>query len=229
MPVDQARLPSYPLARAVRSPEFDGLWEGAAWGGAPVLEVGCFRSEGSRHRPLTRLRLLYDDVGLYGFFRVDDRYVRSVHTEPGDPVYRDSCVEAFFLPQPGVGYVNFEFNAGGAVLSSHVVDPARTPGGFRAFSPLTVCDYGKLRVRSSLPPVVDPERCDPTCWTLEFFVPFDLLCRLAGAEVPRAGTRWRANFFKCGDATSHPHWGSWSPLPERNFHLPACFGVLEFC
>ncbi|MEW6117215.1 MAG: carbohydrate-binding family 9-like protein, partial [Nitrospirota bacterium] len=39
---------------------------------------------------------------------------------------------------------------------------------------------------------------------------------------------WRANFYKCGDATSHPHWASWAPVEALNFHLPHCFGTICF-
>jgi hypothetical protein len=38
---------------------------------------------------------------------------------------------------------------------------------------------------------------------------------------------WRGNFYKCGNATSRPHWLSWAPLTDRNFHLPVCFGSLD--
>ena len=42
------------------------------------------------------------------------------------------------------------------------------------------------------------------------------------------GATWRANFYKCGDETSHPHWLSWSPVKELNFHAPDDFGELKF-
>ncbi|MDD3966848.1 MAG: carbohydrate-binding family 9-like protein [Candidatus Marinimicrobia bacterium] len=42
------------------------------------------------------------------------------------------------------------------------------------------------------------------------------------------GSRWRANFYKCGDKTSHPHWGSWQALDILIFHQPESFGILEF-
>ena len=35
-------------------------------------------------------------------------------------------------------------------------------------------------------------------------------------------------FFKCGDKTSHPHWASWNPVDELNFHLPRCFSEIIF-
>ncbi|NTU59660.1 MAG: hypothetical protein HGA98_01225, partial [Deltaproteobacteria bacterium] len=134
--------------------------------------MGCFRPEGSGHRPRTLARLLYDGEGLYGRFLVEDRYVRSVQAGNGAPVYRDSCVELFVQPSPGRGYLNFEFNAGGFVLASHVVDPTRTPDGFREYAALADADYARVRVHHSLPSVVDPEVGDPVTWTLAFFVPF---------------------------------------------------------
>jgi hypothetical protein len=143
-------------------------------------------------------------------------------------VYRDSCVEVFLDPRPGKGYLNFEWNAGGALLASHVRDPERTAAGFQDFTPLPASDGGRVAVVSSLPPVVEPEVAAPLTWTLAFALPLDLLEARVGPLAPLAGQVWRANLYKCGDDTSHPHWASWSPLTERNFHLPACFGTLRF-
>jgi hypothetical protein len=42
------------------------------------------------------------------------------------------------------------------------------------------------------------------------------------------GQSWRGNFFKCAEEISHPHWASWSPVDELNFHLPRCFGTIHF-
>jgi hypothetical protein len=47
---------------------------------------------------------------------------------------------------------------------------------------------------------------------------------------PAPGVKWRANLYKCADATSHPHWLTWSKVDYNrpNFHLPDYFGELEF-
>jgi hypothetical protein len=79
-----------------------------------------------------------------------------------------------------------------------------------------------------MPAAVSPEITGPVTWILEFFVPFALLEKYAGPLGDLAGREWSANFFKCGDETSHPHWVSWQPLPSLNFHLPECFGVIHF-
>ena len=58
--------------------------------------------------------------------------------------------------------------------------------------------------------------------------PFALLEAYVGPIAIDKGSVWGANFYKCGDETSHPHWGAWSPVDELNFHLPRCFGRLGF-
>ncbi|MDA0991466.1 MAG: carbohydrate-binding family 9-like protein, partial [Verrucomicrobia bacterium] len=47
---------------------------------------------------------------------------------------------------------------------------------------------------------------------------------------PAPGVSWRSNLYKCGDATSHPHWLTWSPIdrPKPDFHVPDQFGTLTF-
>jgi hypothetical protein len=196
------------------------------WAAAETIEVAHFRPEGSDHRPRTRARLLHDGSTLFGRFRVEDRHVRSVHTRFGEPVYQDSCVEIFLQPKPGRGYLNFEMNAGGALLASHVTDHRRTPDGFAAFRRLTAEEGGRVRVRSTLPAVVDPEIAAD--WQVAFAIPVALLEGCVGPIGPLRGQEWRANLYKCGDRTSHPHWAAWSPVDALNFHLPHCFGTLRF-
>ena len=215
------------IVRAARPGTQDG-WDDPSWAAAEPLEIAHFRPEGSDHRPRARARLAWDDEGLSGLFRVEDRHVRSVHERFGDPVYQDSCVEAFLQPKPGRGYLNFEMNAGGALLASHVTDHRRTPDGFAAFTKLTGEDGRQVAVRSTLPRVIEPEIDGAVDWQLAFFVPTALLERFVGPIGPLAGQEWRANLYKCGDRTSHPHWASWAPVDALNFHLPHCFGNLRF-
>jgi hypothetical protein len=215
--------------RAARPlPPLDARWDDPAWAGAGTLDLAHFRPEGSDHRPRVRARLLHDGRTLQGLFHVEDRWVRSVSTRFGEPVYEDSCVEIFLQPKPGRGYLNFEMNAGGALLASHVTDHRRVPGGFAAFTKLGEEDGRRVAVRSSLPPVVDPEVPGPVDWDLAFAIPASVLEAYVGPIGPLAGQAWRANLYKCGDRTSHRHWASWSPVDALNFHLPHCFGTIVF-
>lgn len=216
------------MRRAGALPARDAGWDDPDWSGVEPLEIDSFRPESSDHRPRTRARLLHTGGALCGIFRVEDRYVRCRHTRFQDPVYEDSCVEVFLQPKAAGGYLNFEMNCGGALLSTHITDHRRVPGGFAAFSRLTEDEGRLVDVQASLAAPIEPEREGPLDWTLSFVIPVALLERRLGPIAPLSGQEWRANLFKCGDGTSHPHWASWSPVDELNFHLPRCFGLLRF-
>ena len=145
---------------------------------------------------------------------------------------RDSCVELFFTPgeDPDPGYVNIEMTCVGATLFHH----QREPSVDRVA--MDDAALASLQLRHSLTgPVIAPERVGPRTWTVGYRVPFEVLRIGAGtiraiSAPPSAGAVWRANFYKCADQSSHPHWLTWSPVRfERpNFHLKQQFGYLEF-
>ena len=83
---------------------------------------------------------------------------------------------------------------------------------------------------TTLPKIVEPELTDPTTWVVEYHVPFALFTQCFDAETPAPGTEWKGNFYKCGDRTSHPHWGSWAPVdtPNPSFHQPDFYQPLVF-
>lgn len=223
-----ATRPVYTARFAPRPPALDDDWDSSAWAGGETLEVCHFRPESSAHRPRTFARLLHSPAGLSGIFRVADRFVRCMHTEYGSTVWKDSCVEFFAQPKPDRGYLNFEFNCGGAHLCSHIVNPERTPDGFKQFTRIPAALGRTVQVCSSLPRVVEPEHAEPVTWTLRFFIPFALFEHYVGPLGALAGQTWRGNFFKCAEEVSQPHWAAWSPVDAFNFHLPHCFGAINF-
>lgn len=220
---------AYTVRRAVVTPELLGLWDGPVWHAAPPLAVASFHARSSDHRPRVEAKLLYDLTCLYAFYRVDDRFVRSVHTEYESDTYKDSCVELFVQPRPDRGYFALEANCGGAFSLRYIEDPTRTAHRFAKWTEVEWALAATIRIAHSLPPVVDPEVRDPVSWWVEMAWPLDVLDAYCGPVRPLAGTAWRANCFKCGDGTSHPHWASWAPIGETlNFHQPQYFGVFEF-
>ncbi|NQU43351.1 carbohydrate-binding family 9-like protein [bacterium] len=220
---------AYTVARALVQPEGKGLWDGPAWSQGGVLKIADFHPKSSDHRPVTRVKALYDSDGIYLFFNVQDRCVRCVHTDYQSDVYKDSCVEFFVRPKPDKGYFNFEMNCGGALLCSHVRNWTRTADGFEDFERLSRNLGEQVRIYHSMPQRIDPEIEEPVNWLLEAFVPFQILEPYVGKIGDPAGEIWRANFFKCGEEMSHPHWASWSPVTgPLNFHRPECFGEIEF-
>jgi hypothetical protein len=221
-------IPEHVIRRGPEQLSLDANWEDPSWTQAETADIGHFRPEGSEHRPRTSIRLLFNDLGIHGIFRVEDCYVRCVRTHYLDDVWKDSCVEFFAQPKPDRGYFNFEFNCGGAFLCSHIVNPERTPQGFREFTKLPASIGDTIKVRSSLPSRIEPEIQEPTVWTLQFFIPFTLFEKFVGPIGSIPGQMWRGNFFKCAEEVSHPHWASWSPVDRFDFHRPQCFGNIRF-
>lgn len=220
---------TYTISRRTNLPEPGAAWDGPYWGVVPALPIENFRPESSDHRPVVRARLVYTDEALSGLFRVEDQYVRAVATGFHDNVCRDSCVEFFFKPDRGEGYFNFEFSCGGAMLCFYVTDPNRLGlGPVKGSVPLDEMLCRQVRIDTSLPERIEPEIAEPTTWTLGFTIPYSVLEAHTGPLGDLAGRTWMANLYKCGDKTSHPHWASWNPVDELNFHLPRCFAPLIF-
>jgi hypothetical protein len=78
--------------------------------------------------------------------------------------------------------------------------------------------------------MVNPEVQEPVTWIVACSLSTTLLERYCPVSAPSPHARWRANFYKCADQSSHPHWLTWSPVdyPKPHFHLPQSFGTLEF-
>ena len=209
-------------------PPLTGDWNHKSWSPANTIKIDQFRPEGSNHRPTTEAKIIYSEKGLHIIFRVKDKYVRSVQTEFNSSVCTDSCVEFFVKPKADKGYTNFEINCGGTLLSSYIEDCTRTDAGFVKYKMLTEVDAKMIDIYHSMPKTVDPELTEPTTWINQLYIPFELLEKHVGKLSPIVGQTWRANFYKCGDKTSHPHWSSWNPVPELNFHMPESFGTVIF-
>jgi len=217
----------YRVQRFVPDPVQLDNFASPLWQAIPSLEISHFHASGSAHRPLTRAKLAMAGRTLYLIFSVSDQYVRSVQTRYQSMVCTDSCVEFFVQPRPDKGYFNFECNAGGTLHASYV-EPAPPPASGIGQITLLPPEFGQaIRVHSSLPAVVDPELKDTIAWWLRVEIPLHVMERYIGFLGDGPFSTWRANFYKCGDHTSHPHWGSWNPIGSAlNFHNPRYFGEL---
>ncbi len=184
----------------------------------PAIRADRIRSWQWTERPAgleVLFRLFRGPKALHVRFDVEGETPTVSFSEHQDPVYRDSCVEFFFRPaadKPGSGYFNFEVNAAGAMLAAFGPDrDHRTPLDFRAIE-----GFGISAV------------IGPSGWSVEYSLPFEALERKAGTAVlpgPASG-----NFYKCGDDAPSPHYGAWNRIVSAvpDFHLPECFGILEF-
>ena len=140
---------------------------------------------------------------------------RAVYTEYNQPIYTDSCLE-FFASWDNTKqtYLNMEMNANGALLSCVGKDRyERKP---------------TLDVGGELPLVQGFVETDE--WGIVARIPFSVIKGVYGldADTFAPGYTFKGNFYKCGDATEIPHYGSWSRVGTENpdFHRPEYFGKL---
>ena len=215
--------------RARGESPWDASWESPFWQCAEAAGIDKVHPASSPHRPATSVRLLHDCDSLYLHFLVEDRFVISTRTQFQQSVCCDSCVEYFVQPRGNSGYLNFEINCGGTLLSQYIEDPTRTADGFAKFTPLSA-EYGsRVRIRHAMPQVVFPEPVGPVVWQVACQIPLDVLEAYVGKLGPLPHQVWALNFFKCADESSHPHWASWSPIGKQlNFHQPCYFAPLQF-
>ena len=204
----------------------DADWDKNIWANIPTGKLGFFMGDKPEHFPDTQFKIAYDDECIYVIFKVDDQYIRAVGKGYQAPVCLDSCVEFFFTPCEDIstGYFNLETNCGGTILMYHQIERGEYS------KPLTDQELDNIEIATSLPNLIVDEIAEPTSWTLEYKLPISILGKYTNIAKPTPGVKWEANFYKCGDKTSRPHWLTWSFVdkPNPDFHRPDFFGTLVF-
>ena len=215
----------YTIKKAKQIVNLTSNFEQGAWKDAENLSISIVRPESSVHHPIINARMLYDDLGIYLRFEVQDRYVLARKTNYQDGVCSDSCVEFFIQPKGRKDYYNFEMNAIGTVLLYNVIDATRTDHGFKDYKKVPFEKVQGMSMATTLHDVIDPEITEPVDWALAAFIPFSIFDL---DEKVKSGDVWRGNLYKCADHSSHKHWISAFPLSVLNYHLPECFQEIAF-
>lgn len=218
-------MKTYRVTKMKDNPTMDADWNKRAWKAVEPLPLDYFMGQKPDHIPKVQAKVAYDTNFIYVIWRVEDNYVLAKRTNNQELVCKDSCVEFFFTPggDPDKnGYFNLETSCSGVMMFA-----ANVPG---IPNGVTAADIARVGIASSLKGPIDPEIAKPTTWTLEYKVPIDVLQRLSKVQTPGPGVSWRANFYKCADESSHPHWLTWSQVdwPTPRFHIPQFFGTLTF-
>lgn len=183
------------------------------WDAVPVGTIDCFQWEAVvPFRPESYFQLCFvRGKGVFARLWSMEENPRAVLTRRDDPVYEDSCLEVFFQPF-GEEYLNVEMNPRGVFLSQL--------GAGRENRVL-------LKTRTARSPLVTPVSV-PGGWGVELILPCDLLREAFGRPFDARAGQYRGNFYKCGDKTPVPHYGSFAPMRSLppGFHDSTCFATL---
>lgn len=170
--------------------------------------------------PEAAFRMAWCPEGLLVHYRVSEQSVRARYAEDGGMVWTDSCVECFIRNADTDTYYNIECNCIGTLLA------ASGDGRHDRVPVATELRSAVLRW-ASLGSEPFEERKETTAWEVALVIPATLF--KAHPIRLEAGNVLRANFYKCGDELTVPHFLSWNPIEvaQPDFHRPEYFGELE--
>jgi hypothetical protein len=173
------------------------------------------------YKPETLFSIGYTDRELLLKYYITEQYFKAEKTETNQMVCEDSCVEFFVSPADDGIYYNIEFNGIGTCLL----------GSGTARENSTKADpeiINKIRRKTSVGNVPVKERKGGFSWTITIAIPLSLFFHHKINSVK--GKTFSANFYKCGDMLTVPHYVTWNPVgtAKPDFHQPGYFGVLKF-
>jgi hypothetical protein len=173
------------------------------------------------YMPEARFNMAYGEKEIFIKYYVTEDYFKAEKTETNQMVCEDSCVEFFVSPSEDGIYYNIEFNAIGTCLFGSGTgrhDSKRAPAEL----------ISGIRKLGSVDPGPKPEIKGPFSWTLTIAIPFEAFFHHRISELK--GKTFRANFYKCGDMLSVPHYVTWNPVgtEKPDYHRPEYFGMIKF-
>ena len=171
--------------------------------------------------PQVYFRMAYCDWSFLLHYRVKEQSVRAIAAVDNEAVWKDSCVEFFVMPADDGIYYNFEFNCiGTCLLAAGATRNSREAASNDVMS--------QIHRKPSLGKNTFNERKQESEWNIALAIPY--ACLFKHPDFSPAGKTVRANFYKCGDELTVPHYISWNPInvEKPDFHRPEFFGMVTF-
>ena len=172
------------------------------------------------YRPEVKFRIAHTGSEVWLKYYVQEKYIRALETQTNGDVYKDSTVE-FFISTDGKYYYNFEFSCIG---TRHLAYGPGRENRVRILPQIVE----SIEVHSSLGTLPFEEKTGGFEWEMMIRIP--IKCFVFNKIESFDGLKATANFYKCGDETSEPHYISWNPIKTENpdYHQPEFFGQLLF-
>lgn len=195
------------------------------WDNVESIKIENFPWDETGYKPKTEVKLCYNNSNLFIKFKSCENQVRIEAKEFCEPSWFDSCVEFFFLPEPENDnrYFNFEINARGTLLLELDNNPPKrntldfiNPNCFKIKTDINDDNYREF------------DNFKP--WNIEYRIPLKFIKSFFSNFDFTSGKIIRANFYKCGDKTLVPHFGTWANInsPKPDFHRPEYFKEIIF-
>lgn len=177
-------------------------------------------SDAFPYQPKVQFRIAHTGYEIWLKFYVEEKNILAQETQINGQVHKDSAVE-FFISLDGDNYYNFEFSCIG---TAHVANgPSIHKRTF--LLPELIRQIG---IESSLGNQPFEEKSGNFSWEMMICIPIQ--CFAFDKIESFDGLKATANFYKCGDATSDPHFVTWNRVKTENpdYHRPEFFGKIKF-
>lgn len=184
-----------------------------------AIDITPWQHEGDK--PIVHVATAHDNAHIYLQYTVQENSIIAKTTTNNGPVWQDSCVEFFIMPEADGIFYNFEFNCIGAkLLYAGKTRNERTPADDATLD--------KIITESTLGHEPFEEKKGYFDWTLTVMIP--LSCFFQHTIKTLKGKTSKGNFYKCGDGLSQPHYLAWNNIetPNPDFHTPQYFGEIMF-
>jgi len=185
------------------------------------LQVDTINWKGYTYKPEVALSVSYSDNEIFLKYYIKEYYFKAEKTETNQMVCEDSCVEFFVSPEEDGIYYNLEFNGIGTCLLGSGTERANSSKA----DPSIVSGIRRLSSAGEKP---FKEKVGEFEWTITVAIPFEVFFHHKIKDLK--GRTFRANFYKCGDKLTVPHFVTWNPVgtEQPDYHQPAYFGILKF-
>jgi len=173
------------------------------------------------YKPEVVFSIAYSDREIFLKYYIRENYFKAEKTETNQMVCEDSCVEFFVSPEDDGIYYNLEFNGIGTCL----LGTGTSRENSKRADPVIV---SKIRRLTSVGKNPVSEQKGEFEWTITLAIPLEVFFHHNVTQLK--GKTFRANFYKCGDMLSVPHFVTWNPVGtiKPDYHQPEYFGLLKF-
>jgi len=167
------------------------------------------------------LSIAYSDHEIFLKYYITENYFKAEKTDTNQMVCEDSCVEFFVSPEDDGIYYNMEFNAIGTCLLGIGTNRANS----KRVAPEIISKIRRLTSAGTEP---FREKTGVYAWTITVAIPYEVFSHHQIKDLQ--GKIFRANFYKCGDKLTVPHYVTWNPVgtEKPDYHQPEHFGLLKF-
>jgi hypothetical protein len=185
------------------------------------LSIETLNWKGYRYKPDVTLAMKYSRHEIFLKYYVTEDYFKAEKTESNEMVCEDSCVEFFVSPSDDGIYYNMEFNGIGTCLLGTGYDRSTS----QRSDPSVISRIRRFSTAGSKPVAETTGKFE---WSITIAIPFEVFFRHNITSLE--GKTFRANFYKCGDRLTVPHYVTWNSVGTENpdYHQPAYFGLVKF-